>query len=111
MEPSAPSLHHDTYQCTGEECHEHEAICSEGNNGKGGTCETVDKPAATTKIPGKCDSIDQCSMKVRSKSPSTFTGAGHCNCCAASSIDSFGECEGQEHSCAMARCIIEGACD
>lgn len=98
-----------TDQCNGEECYEYEAICSEGNNGEGGTCEILEKPTATDKIPSKCDSTDQCSSKIRSQAASAFTGVGMCDCYAASSIDPFDECEGQEH-CAIAGCRSD-SCD
>eukprot|EP00579_Thalassiosira_antarctica_P028335 CAMPEP_0202004858 /NCGR_PEP_ID=MMETSP0905-20130828/10068_1 /ASSEMBLY_ACC=CAM_ASM_000554 /TAXON_ID=420261 /ORGANISM="Thalassiosira antarctica, Strain CCMP982" /LENGTH=274 /DNA_ID=CAMNT_0048562303 /DNA_START=74 /DNA_END=898 /DNA_ORIENTATION=+ len=114
-----------TDRCTGEECDEHEATCSPGSNGRGGTCEIgwnygdgsfedtekpTPAPAATGKISAECVSTDQCYAKIRSEAPWPAIGVGLCECYAASRLDPFDECEGRDNHCRMARCR-SGSCD
>lgn len=57
-----------------------------------------------------CTSDNDCSAVIRSRYPAqSGTNVLMCGCYAASSIDPFDECEGNESSCATARCS-EDAC-
>ncbi len=58
--------------------------------------------------PASCTSDEQCSVTQRSKVPSqSSTDVGLCGCYATSSIDPFDECEGNNTSCAHAKCIAD----
>lgn len=53
-----------------------------------------------------CNSISDCTLKVRSRFPSAGSDfVGPCECYAASNINPFDECEGEsDATCAMAKC-------
>mmetsp|Transcript_1802 Transcript_1802/g.2507 ORF Transcript_1802/g.2507 Transcript_1802/m.2507 type:complete len:307 (-) Transcript_1802:91-1011(-) len=58
--------------------------------------------------PASCTSDEQCSVTQRSKAPSqSSTDVGLCGCYATSSSDPFDECEGNNASCAQAKCIAD----
>ena len=58
--------------------------------------------------PASCTSDEQCSVTQRSKvPPQSSTDVGLCGCYATSSIDPFDECEGNNTSCAQAKCMAD----
>ncbi len=58
--------------------------------------------------PASCTSDEQCSVTQRSSvPPQSSTDVGLCGCYATSSIDPFDECEGNNTSCAQAKCIAD----
>lgn len=66
---------------------------------------SITDEASASSLP-KCNSNSDCSLKVRSRFPTTSTtGVGLCECYAASSKIPFDECEGEsDATCAVSRC-------
>ena len=104
--------------CKDDSCIGMEAFCREDK-----TCDLREvvsdaassSTAATTAAPPSVECVvdDDCSPAIRSEAPSTFnaTGAGLCECYAASSLEPFDECEGDKgKDCKKAKCP-EDACD